>query len=825
MSLLTIGMATHTTQHDCPTADQAGAYFTISAIRANHPHVEILVVDNSPRPDTRTRDVCLAAGGRYYHKPNLYGTSAPRDEVFRLARTPWAMCVDSHVIFETGAIESLIRYAEANPGSQDLVQGPLIYDDGTPSTHWRATTPPGLWGVWDYDSRAAESDAFEIPMQGLGIFAMRTAAWPGFSPLFSGFGGEEGYLHELVRRRGGRAICLPSLRWRHWFRDPMEPVPYAPHLEDHVWNLLIGHRELGIDAVDAIRKDFGDRLPPGVFDSMIRGAEGCQRWNAPGERPTPMKVLGVWYSNNAAPPKVLKASLDSIKRAKDLSRADVTVMTCPWEPVAGNPFAEVLAKFKDGPGHLNIVRQQRQCVEWWSDESDSYVGESMQSLMGDPDVVCFLEHDVIYPPDYFDRVAKAFRENPAAPVVSNLDYEGLNATGWLAVRERHEPLHQLSMRYDVAVANLDRCEAEAAATGSCLLEPQGDRSDWVRMPPRGKMPSIHINHERRLTSHGEVVFNPHSNGRITHPFWGAAVDYWAGPEVAPTVTIPSGCGTCGGQTAPLAPPPPPPFATVAEWYEDAIKRPSDFHQHVKTLKELADQCEVVAELSLWDDKPATVALAASAAKRVVSARAIAKRIWGPLQQLRTDLMTVTDDGLIRDGVDLLFLDEHHRAEEVYNGLVRYAPHVRRYLVIHCTTDPYGETGDDGGPGVMPGVRRFLLENKEWTAIRHDKGNHGLMVMSRDDRDKKQPPNLIRQAMNFTKALTKHAVDGNRLVNDRVFELRLAECAVCPQRFGDKCGACGCPLDAKASWASESCGMVKIGREPLWVATSDPADLQ
>lgn len=318
----------------------------------------------------------------------------------------------------------------------------------------------------------------------------------------------------------------------------------------------------------------------------------------------------------------------------------------------------------------------------------------------------------------------------------------------------------------------------------------------------------------RLTSHGEVVFAPHSNGLINHPFWGPASDYWAGPEVKPVVTLPTGCGSCGSSPAQPAPPP---FAILEEWYADAQQRPSDFREHVKTLKELADQCEVVAELSLWDDKPATVALAASAAKKVITVRALAKRIWGPVQKLRPDLIIASDDGPVRDGVDLLFLDENHRAQEVFDGLVKYAPHARRYLVVHCTTDPYGETGDDGGPGVMPGVRRFLNEHREWTAIRHDKRNHGLIVLSCDDRDKKQPPGLLRQAMNFTKALAAHAKDGARLVDDRVFELRMAECLTCEERVGDRCAACGCPVDAKASWASETCGLVKLGREPKWKA--------
>lgn len=486
--ILSVGMAVY--------HETCGSYFTISGLRANHPHVEIIVVDNAPLPDERTRDVCLAAGGRYFHKPNLYGTSAPRDEVFRLSQTPWTMCVDAHVLFETAAIYELIQYAKANPDSNDIVQGPLVYDDGSITTHWQQTTPPGLWGVWDLDERANSvmrySDPFEIPMMGLGIFAMRTAAWPKFNELFRGFGGEEGYIHEVVRRRGGKALCLPALRWRHWFRDTVphlrrEPYrtnpPYSPQVDDHVWNLLIGHREVGIDAVDAIYRDFGHKLQPGAFDKLVKASE-VQPWDTPGERPAPLKMLGIWYSNNAAPSKVLNASLGSIKRAADLSRAEVRVSTCPWEHINGNPFYEVLAEFKDGPGHLNIVRQQRQCMDMVNRLSEHWR----------PDVVCFLEHDVMYPPDYFDRVARAFRENPAAPVVSNLDYEGLNATGWLQVKERHEPLHQLSMRYGLAVENLARCEAEALAQGWCYLEPQGSRDNWMRIPPQGKMPAIHINH-------------------------------------------------------------------------------------------------------------------------------------------------------------------------------------------------------------------------------------------------------------------------------------------------------------------------------------------
>jgi hypothetical protein len=316
----------------------------------------------------------------------------------------------------------------------------------------------------------------------------------------------------------------------------------------------------------------------------------------------------------------------------------------------------------------------------------------------------------------------------------------------------------------------------------------------------------------RLTSHGEVVFEPQSTIGQRHPFWGSAADWWPAQVQEPQ----AGCTSCGGG---------PPPASMAELLVSALTRKSDFHEHVATLKELADQCEVVAEVSLWDDKPGIIALAASSAKRVISVCAAHKRVWHKVKAVRPDFAAVTDDGPVRDGVDLLFWDGQHRAQEVYDALTRYAPHVARYLVVHCTTDPYGERGDDGGAGVMPAVRRFLTEHREWTAIRHDRNNHGLIVLSKDERDKRQPPGTLRKAMNFAKALAKHAADGQRLVKDHVFELRMAECLTCEMRNLDACGACGCPVEKKASWASETCGLEKIGQEPKWRAATDPADIE
>ena len=71
-----------------------------------------------------------------------------------------------------------------------------------------------MYGRWDDNGQAQDPDAepFDIPMQGMGLFACRRAAWPGFNPGFRGFGGEEGYIHEKFRQAGGRTLCLPFMK-------------------------------------------------------------------------------------------------------------------------------------------------------------------------------------------------------------------------------------------------------------------------------------------------------------------------------------------------------------------------------------------------------------------------------------------------------------------------------------------------------------------------------------------------------------------------------------------------------------------------------------
>jgi glycosyltransferase involved in cell wall biosynthesis len=256
MAALTIGMAAYN--------DFNGVYFTLQSLRLYQDlrDTELLVVDNYGCPDTKQLVEGWMHGARYVLATDVRGTAAPRDLVFREAQGDAVLCCDSHVLFAPGAIRRLKEYYREHPECPDLLQGPLVYDDlETISTHFDPVWRAQMWGVWATDPRGQdpEGEPFEIPMQGLGAFSCRKGAWPGFNPMFRGFGGEEGYIHEKFRRAGGRCLCLPWFRWTHRFGRPAG-LEYPLTVEEKLRNYLIGHSELGLDLTPVL-DHFSEILP------------------------------------------------------------------------------------------------------------------------------------------------------------------------------------------------------------------------------------------------------------------------------------------------------------------------------------------------------------------------------------------------------------------------------------------------------------------------------------------------------------------------------------------------------------------------------------
>jgi len=235
--------------------DYDGVYFSIVSLVLYHQEfldqLEILVIDNNPDSDhgRATKALCDRVTQARYVAAGEYKGTAVRERIFAEARGNFVVCMDCHVFLHEGAVGRLLDYANLNPNSKDLLHGPIFYDNHENySTHMEPVWNEGFYGTWGVDSRGKDIDAepFEIPLQGMGLFACFKHQWLGFNLRFRGFGGEEGYIHEKFRQHGGRVLCLPFLRWTHRFDRP-NGTKYVNAWEDRIRNYLIGWHELGLD--------------------------------------------------------------------------------------------------------------------------------------------------------------------------------------------------------------------------------------------------------------------------------------------------------------------------------------------------------------------------------------------------------------------------------------------------------------------------------------------------------------------------------------------------------------------------------------------------
>lgn len=304
--------------------DFHGAWFTLQSLRLNEDlsEVELLVIDNDP---TYNGSSMLKShmdgqmhfhnlGARYIAYPDVKGPANAKNQVFEQARGEFVLCLDSHVLLKHGTIAKLIDWYDRHPNCNDLISGPLIYDDLiNTSTHFDDVWRGEMWGIWgsawitpdgrtfsvlnednkavcvelrfghhiledltignDYVGHEAyleeldcrklgqDGDEFEIPGNGCGLISCRKDAWLGFNPSWRGFGGEEMYIHEKFRQAGHKAICLGFLKWLHRFGRP-EGVKFPLRRWDKIRNYVLGHVELGMDLKPVYDHFVGQNLMP-----------------------------------------------------------------------------------------------------------------------------------------------------------------------------------------------------------------------------------------------------------------------------------------------------------------------------------------------------------------------------------------------------------------------------------------------------------------------------------------------------------------------------------------------------------------------------------
>lgn len=192
--------------------------------------------------------------------------------------------------------------------------------------------------------------------------------------------------------------------------------------------------------------------------------------------------LGIFYSNNvkvAIHPAII-ASLKSIEKA---ATDKVDILTCMWKHEPQNPFPEYIA-WTQTFSHLNQLLQIMQLL---------YVARGIKEY----EYVSFLEHDVLYPEGYFD-----YPNVEPGEVITNMNYMGVCKEGFQEVPIKHEPFHQMTMRFDEAIKHCESILSNALVTNSGLIEPQIPnivRKKWDCINP-----AVHINHGHHFTSHYSI---------------------------------------------------------------------------------------------------------------------------------------------------------------------------------------------------------------------------------------------------------------------------------------------------------------------------------
>ena len=169
-------------------------------------------------------------------------------------------------------------------------------------------------------------------------------------------------------------------------------------------------------------------------------------------------------------------------------------------------------------------------------------------------------------------------------------------------------------------------------------------------------------------------------------------------------------------------------------YVAAASTPSDINEHLPTLFNLANECEHVTEFGVrWGSS--TSAFLASKAWVVsydIDQHPYALHLFGLAREEEKQAKFIKADTLTLDviaGTDLLFIDTLHTYAQLRHELFTFHNSVLKYIALHDTVT-FGQTGEDGGPGLILAVWEFLTTFPEWRIKAHYSNNNGLTVLER-----------------------------------------------------------------------------------------------
>ena len=244
-----------------------------------------------------------------------------------------------------------------------------------------------------------------------------------------------------------------------------------------------------------------------------------------------------------------------------------------------------------------------------------------------------------------------------------------------------------------------------------------------------------------------------------------------------------GCGSCQAS-----------MQDPAGWYHAA----ETADEKMGVVRQLADQCLHVVELQPKRNQITAALMESRAATLYSCTQDLPARLVGHRSVHKHGLtMTLANlppsEAPVQE-CDLLILGENSD-RNIVEALHRHADSAKKWVVV-IGGEIFGQSH-----GSLAGIRYFFKERPEYTCIRAGKDYH---VLSKNVQEKQELPSTWKQIWNYTKALTKEAVAGFGNASPELIEERLKICSTCPMRNGVHCGKCGCPIEPKASFPTQSC---------------------
>ncbi|HAB99920.1 MAG TPA: hypothetical protein DCE71_08880 [Parachlamydiales bacterium] len=193
-------------------------------------------------------------------------------------------------------------------------------------------------------------------------------------------------------------------------------------------------------------------------------------------------------------------------------------------------------------------------------------------------------------------------------------------------------------------------------------------------------------------------------------------------------------------------------------YRIQCKIPSDIHEHLPDLKQLASECSSAVEIGVRSMVSTWAILQGLSESEQPETTYIGIDLAPPLQIVLMKAQSLAhsqgidfhfwqgnDMDLDIPTVDLLFIDSLHTYCHLTYELEKFSSRVTKYIALHDTSAPWGEVDDTeykgdyseyapwidrSKKGLWPATVDFLQRHPEWSLYKRKTNNHGFTILKR-----------------------------------------------------------------------------------------------